>query len=320
MFARALPLVLIVLLASCVPRAMVERAAPAAPERLSLEDFRQLPAAEVPQVIDAVTAPGAAARPFTAATSTNALDCLADAVYYEARGEPIDGQRAVAQVVLNRVRHPAFPHSVCGVVFQGSQRATGCQFSFTCDGSMRRQPAGEAWRRARDIAEAALSGYVFAPVGLATHFHADYVHPWWAGAMRRAVTIGTHIFYRWPGQWGDPMTFSRPYQGWENRPPAARADGAAPAEGGGTEFVAGVTIHRGGSGGTPAPAAARPEGPAIAAPTPVRLASIEVARGGVRVHRAGRARSDDRGVAGVAVHSGVSDDAVDANAATAATR
>jgi len=304
MYARALTMVLLVLLGSCVPQARVEHALPAAPDRLSLEDLQRLPEAELPRVIDVVTAPGPAARPFTAPTPASALDCLTEAVYYEARGEPVDGQRAVAQVVLNRVRHPAFPNSICGVVFQGSSRSTGCQFSFTCDGSMRgpRNPA--AWARAREIAAAALSGYVFAPVGLATHFHADYVHPGWASAMRRAVKIGAHIFYRWPGQWGDPLNFSRPYRGWETRP-ALRAEGGAPA--GNVELVAGVTIHRGGSGSATASNADPVETPSAQepAPPPARVARVETI-GGVRVHRAA-ARADRRTIARVALHRGAAE-------------
>ncbi len=109
------------------------------------------------------------ARPFaflgTAADKARAMQCLTDAIYYEASREPDDGQKAVAQVVLNRVRHPAFPATVCGVVFQGSEHH-GCQFSFACDGSMMRTPEPAAWTRARAAAAAALGGAVFAPVGL----------------------------------------------------------------------------------------------------------------------------------------------------------
>ncbi len=322
MFARALLPVLLVLAGSCVPQARVERALPVAAERLSAEDFRHLPAAEIPRVIDSVTAPGPAARPFTAAAaSPSALDCLTEAVYYEARGEPIEGQRAVAQVVLNRVRHPAFPRSVCGVVFQGAHRSTGCQFSFTCDGSMRGARNRGAWERAREVAAAALSGYVFAPVGLATHFHADYVRPWWAGAMRRAVKIGAHIFYRWPGQWGDPLNFRRPYQGGEGRPWLRADDGAGSNA---TELVAGVAIHRGGSAASAEIAdPARGEATPAPAPTaaPVRLAAVETVSG-VRVHRAA-ARTDRRLVADVTVHRRSADpapapDAADGNAEDAA--
>jgi spore germination cell wall hydrolase CwlJ-like protein len=103
------------------------------------------------------------------------VDCLTAAIYYEAANEPADGQRAVAQVVLNRVRHPHYPNSVCGVVFQGHMRSTGCQFSFTCDGSLRRTPMANLWDRSRKIAQEALAGYVHRAVGWATHYHANYV-------------------------------------------------------------------------------------------------------------------------------------------------
>nr|WP_237740993.1 cell wall hydrolase [Novosphingobium sp. B-7] len=142
------------------------------------------------------------------ATFPRSLECLAAAVYYEAGNEPLDGQRAVAQVVLNRVRHPEYPHSVCGVVFQGSERKTGCQFSFTCDGSLQRKPNASAWREAEGVAAAALQGAVFAPVGWSTHYHANYVVPYWAQSMQKLVTIGRHIFYRWNGPVGDGASFA----------------------------------------------------------------------------------------------------------------
>jgi len=111
--------------------------------------------------------------------------------------------RAVAQVVLNRARHPAFPASVCGVVFQGSERTTGCQFSFTCDGSMQaRRPGAAAWARARAVAAAALGGVIDTRVGLATHYHADYVVPVWRSGLVKLAQVGLHLFYRWPGTWG----------------------------------------------------------------------------------------------------------------------
>lgn len=143
------------------------------------------------------------------------LDCLTAAVYYEAASETVDGQRAVAQVVLNRTRHPAFPHSVCGVVFQGSERKTGCQFSFTCDGSLARVPSRQGWARARAVAGAALGGYVYGPVGWATHYHTDYVAPYWAPTLAKAAMIGAHIFYRWPGGEGRPSAFTARYAGAE---------------------------------------------------------------------------------------------------------
>jgi exopolysaccharide biosynthesis WecB/TagA/CpsF family protein len=144
-----------------------------------------------------------------------ALTCLAQAVYYEAAGEGGDGGRAVAQVVLNRVRHPGFPSTICGVVYEGADRATGCQFSFTCDGSMQRVPVPWLWTRSKQIAEEALSGQVFAPVGHATHYHADYVVPYWSDSLDKSVQIGRHIFYRLRSVFGEPRAFSQHYGGTE---------------------------------------------------------------------------------------------------------
>jgi hypothetical protein len=127
--------------------------------------------------------------------SASDLDCLTQAVYFEARGEPARGQAAVAQVVLNRVRHPAFPRTVCGVVYQGAANG-GCQFSFACDGSMRRGREVEAWARARQIAARALSGFVLPDVGGATYFHAASVHPGWGPNMLRVAQVGLHVFYK----------------------------------------------------------------------------------------------------------------------------
>jgi hypothetical protein len=144
-----------------------------------------------------------AAEPFTASRDSAAyersLDCLSQAIYYEARSQSDDGERAVAQVVLNRVRHPAFPNSVCGVVYQGSGRSTGCQFTFTCDGSMNGTVEPYAWERARRIAAAALHGSVYRPVGLATNYHTTAIHPYWAPSLVPQVIVGAHIFYRRPG-------------------------------------------------------------------------------------------------------------------------
>jgi spore germination cell wall hydrolase CwlJ-like protein len=143
------------------------------------------------------------------------VDCLTAAIYYEAANEPTDGQRAVAQVVLNRVRHPHYPKTVCGVVFQGHQRTTGCQFSFTCDGSLRRTPMAALWERTRKVAQEALAGYVHRPVGWATHYHANYVFPYWAPSLAKVGQIGAHIFYRWDGGWGRPGAFVGRYAGAE---------------------------------------------------------------------------------------------------------
>jgi hypothetical protein len=146
---------------------------------------------------------------------TRALQCLTAAVYYEAASEPDAGQRAVAQVVLNRVAHPSYPNTVCGVVFQGSERGTGCQFSFTCDGSMARRPNRLFWERAEAVARAALSGYVYAPVGLATHYHTIAVNPYWAPSLRYLQTIGAHRFYGFKGPAGGPAAFRFAYLGGE---------------------------------------------------------------------------------------------------------
>lgn len=124
------------------------------------------------------------------------LDCLTQAVYFEARGESPAGQAAVAQVVLNRVRKAGFPKSVCGVVFQGSARGAGCQFSFTCDGSMKRARETQAWSQARRIAKRALAGAVMTAVGDATHFHTVHVSPDWSRELRQVAQVGLHIFYR----------------------------------------------------------------------------------------------------------------------------
>ena len=163
---------------------------------------------------------GAAASPFALRFASDddrlrSLQCMTEAIYYEAATEPVEGRRAVAQVVLNRVRHPAYPNSVCGVVYQGSERRTGCQFSFTCDGSLGRAPMAPYWQQARQLAEEALAGYVHRPVGYSTHYHANYVVPYWASSLAKSANIGTHIFYRWQGGWGRPHAFTDRYAGRE---------------------------------------------------------------------------------------------------------
>jgi hypothetical protein len=159
-------------------------------------------------------------RPFVlkadAQDSARALQCLSQAIYYEAAREPVNGQRAVAQVVLNRVRHPAYPKSVCGVVYQGAARATGCQFTFTCDGSLRWAPHPALWRQVQDVARRALAGYVDKDVGSATHYHANYVMAYWAPTLVKMTQVGQHIFYRWTGPWGEPPAFTGRYLGHEN--------------------------------------------------------------------------------------------------------
>lgn len=162
--------------------------------------------------------PNPAARPFVFSGSDadlgRAVDCLAAAQLYEAGDDPT-GERAVAQVVLNRVRHPAFPKTICGVVFEGQERSTGCQFTFTCDGALARTPSAAAWDRARAIAREALAGHVFKPVGHATHYHTDWVVPYWSGSLDKVTAVGTHLFFRWRGWWGTPPAFRRGGEGHE---------------------------------------------------------------------------------------------------------
>ena len=154
----------------------------------------------VPAVAE-LAEPGVAA-PYVASRNSDdfeqSLECLTQAVYYEARSQSADGQRAVAQVVLNRVRHPSYPDNVCGVVYQGSERATGCQFSFTCDGSMYREIEPGSWDFAQEIAREALSGSVYRPVGLALNYHTTSIRPYWAPSLVRQTVVGAHIFYRRP--------------------------------------------------------------------------------------------------------------------------
>ena len=140
--------------------------------------------------------PGASFR--ADAKDVASLDCLTQAVYYEAATEPEEGKRAVAQVVINRLSSSPFPKTVCDVVHQGAGRP-GCQFTFTCHESTGRPPPPEGWADARRIAADALNGSVDPLVGAATHYHADYVFPVWAPTMQKLVKIGRHIFYRWPG-------------------------------------------------------------------------------------------------------------------------
>ena len=158
-------------------------------------------------------------RPFVlradADDTDRALHCMTQAIYYEAAREPVRGQEAVAQVVLNRVRHPAYPKSICGVVYQGSARPTGCQFTFTCDGALRWTPQPALWREAQGVAKRALAGFVDKDVGSATHYHAAYVIPYWAPTLVKMTQVGQHIFYRWTGPSGEPPAFTGHYEGRE---------------------------------------------------------------------------------------------------------
>ncbi len=166
--------------------------------------------------------PAVSAYAFRGRSMTDAMRaqlCLTTAIYYEAASESDDGQRAVAQVVLNRVRHPAYPNTVCDVVYQGTERGDRlCQFSFACDGSMGRTPARDAWARASRNARLALAGYVFTPVGAATHYHTLRVNPVWNRSLTPTAVIGAHIFWRWGGAAGRPGAFYAAYTGREPTP------------------------------------------------------------------------------------------------------
>jgi hypothetical protein len=161
------------------------------------------------------------------AEADRAVRCLTDAIYYEAANEPEEGQRAVAQVVVNRIRDDHFPKSVCGVVYEGWQRTTGCQFSFVCDGSITRRHADPVvWNRLRPLAEQALNGYVVSEVGTSTHYYATYVKPNWVRTVAQVAEIGKHIFCSWKGKAGLPTALSETYQGGEFLVAQAALDGA----------------------------------------------------------------------------------------------
>ncbi|MDQ2893703.1 MAG: cell wall hydrolase [Pseudomonadota bacterium] len=197
----------VVALKRVVPQAEIPAVEPVAFVALPPEDAKAFN-----DTVPFSTAPNPAARPFQFggddANRARATDCLAAAVLYEAGDDPV-GEQAVAQVVLNRLRHPAFPKTVCGVVFEGSERSTGCQFTFTCDGALARKPPEAGWKRAEQIASAALHGAVYKPVGQSTHYHTDWVVPYWQSSLDKVAAVHTHLFFRWTGWWGTPAAFNR---------------------------------------------------------------------------------------------------------------
>lgn len=146
-------------------------------------------------------APEVAPRTFSEqAVNVREHNCLSQAIYYEARGETQRGQVAVAEVVMNRVRSPAYPNTICEVVYQGSTRSTGCQFTFTCDGSLRDRPRGRAWERAQRTATAMMLGYHRPITQNATHYHTHAVNPVWNSGLVETTNIGSHVFYRFPNR------------------------------------------------------------------------------------------------------------------------
>jgi hypothetical protein len=143
----------------------------------------------------------------TGKSRVKAEKCLADAVYFEARGEPFKGQQAVAQVVMNRVFSGYYPNDVCGVVYQNAARHLACQFTFACEGKdLNKVDEPDMWEQAKSIAKDMLDGKIWlAEVGHATHYHAYWVHPSWVHEMTKLYKLGVHTFYR-PKNWGDGDT------------------------------------------------------------------------------------------------------------------
>lgn len=212
----------LLLTSSCVPLAQAHNS-PAPEQTAQLSYDWQAVLGDDPLAPSAGAAVAVAALPFRRPADDPeqvraATDCLTAAAYYEARSEGEEGQRAVVQVVLNRVRHFAFPSTICGVVFQRAR--SGCQFSFTCDGSLHRRREPQAWAAARRIAEEALGGYVYAPVGLSTRFHAAYVRPSWSRTLPRVRQVGLHFFYLERGSAGHATAFVRETSSLEHVPPA----------------------------------------------------------------------------------------------------
>lgn len=193
------------------PRAQAQLAAPATPALA-------LPAEPLSSPI----------APLGGEDRARAAQCLAAAIAYEAGFEPVEGQQAVAEVILNRARAGPFPRTVCGVVFAGSTRRTGCQFTFTCDGSLRRRLPERVMAAARGVAEAALDGRNPARVSGAAWYHADYVSPYWAPSLVRVAKIGAHIFYRAPGL-GDRLIAASAFRASGEPSIAALASVALPA-------------------------------------------------------------------------------------------
>jgi spore germination cell wall hydrolase CwlJ-like protein len=130
------------------------------------------------------------------------FNCMATAIYFEARSEAYRGQVAVGQVVLNRVAHRLYPDTICSVVYQNKSKRNACQFSFACDGIPERVTERKAWAQAEEIARGVISGKLYLPeVGYATHYHATYVRPQWAPRMKKVTKIGHHVFYQFKRGW-----------------------------------------------------------------------------------------------------------------------
>lgn len=147
-------------------------------------------------ILSLATLPGRGENRMKRPDAAAELACLTEAVYFEARGESINGQIAVAEVILNRAESPIFPNTVCGVIKQGAENLNRCQFSYKCDGDPEYMTERKAMKRAADVAILIMKGERRALSGNATHYHADYVDPYWASKLEKTATVGTHIFYR----------------------------------------------------------------------------------------------------------------------------
>ncbi len=180
--------------------------ADAAPAPVSLPMSAAIPLAMVPipRAAPGVPPPSPAERlHLEGKERARAERCLANAIYFEARSEPVRGQMAVAQVVINRAFSGFYPNDICGVVYQNAHRRLACQFTFACDGKSKAINERGEWARANRIAKQTLDGQIYVPeVAKSTHYHAIYVHPNWVGEMKKLVRFGIHNFYR-PYAWGN---------------------------------------------------------------------------------------------------------------------
>lgn len=205
----SLPSMIADLVTNSVPDILATAYAPPAPDYASVSPFDSILAEKQPDqgrfIPDIDPKDHAwAATPLPASVfSDKEQKCLAEGIYFEARGESVKGQAAVAQVILNRVRNPHYPDSICGVVYQNEDWRNRCQFSFACDRIPDIIASPRHWKIAKDIAMAVTAGKIwFKDVGSATHYHATYVSPAWGPTMKRVEKIGKHIFYRtYGGGW-----------------------------------------------------------------------------------------------------------------------
>ncbi len=192
-----------------VPDVLATAYAPPAPDYATVSPFDSILTDEQPDQGRFIPAIGPqdhawAATPLPASVfSDKEQKCLAEGIYFEARGESVKGQAAVAQVILNRVRNPHYPDTICGVVYQNEDWRNRCQFSFACDRIPDIIASPRHWKIAKEIAMAVTAGKIwFKDVGSATHYHATYVRPAWGPTMKRVEKIGKHIFYRtYGGGW-----------------------------------------------------------------------------------------------------------------------